>query len=410
MSHLDDPGLEDLPREGVGVEVAKRRKALNWTQRKLAEEAVVSLSLVKKVEIGQAPPSPAFIAAVSRALGTGAAELMSLPRRPEGRTGYHSHSGIGPLRRELAGYKQDAGDVSQLDALPILAARVSHVSNLRHATTFDQLGSQLPGLLYALRLKWQRSEGAELERTFGLLAEAYYAASQYAYKLGYVDLSSLAVDRYEWAAAQSGDQLAVLVGDYQRAGELIATADWDAALTLLETSRGNIEGQLGGADPAILAVWGNLHLKSGLAAARAGNQVLADEHLTEARETAQRIGADRDDYRLCFGPTNVGIWSVGLAVELCNGAEAVRRSVNFRIPDGTPRERAGHYYIDLARGFLYNGDRKKSLAALDRARKISPEQTRHHPMVHETVRTLLGQQVRSVDTVAGFAAWAGVRH
>ncbi|RLK59281.1 hypothetical protein CLV68_3767 [Actinokineospora cianjurensis] len=266
---------------------------------------------------------------------------MSLPLRPDGKTGYQSHSGIGPLRRELSAYKQDAGNIHELDSFADLAARVSHVSELRHAVAFDQLGSRLPSLLYALRLRWQRSAGAERERVFSLLAEAYYASSQYAYKLGYVDLSSLAVDRYEWAAAQSGDQLAVLVGDYQRAGGLIGTADWDTALVLLDKSRASLEAQVGGSDPATLAMWGNLHLKSGLAAARAGNQELADAHLTEARETTQRIGTDRDDYRLCFGPTNVDIWSVGLAVELCNGAEAVRRSANIRIPEGLPESALG---------------------------------------------------------------------
>jgi hypothetical protein len=140
---------------------------------------------------------------------------------------------------------------------------------------------------------------------YSLSVWPYATAGQVAYKLGYSDLASLTVERYEWAAAQSGDELSVLVGDYQRAGELIATADWNAALPFLEKSRSRIEPQLGKANPVVLSVWGNLHLKSGLAAARDGKRDLADTHLAEAQETAQRIGADRDDYRLCFGPTNV---------------------------------------------------------------------------------------------------------
>lgn len=126
--------------------------------------------------------------------------------------------------------------------------------------------------------------GTERERVFGLLAEAYYAASQLAYKLSYTDLASMAVDRYEWAAAQSGDELAVLVGDYQRAGELICLADWSSAQRLLERSRSRLEPNLGGADAPTLSTWGNLHLKSGLAAARAGDRATADAHLAEARE------------------------------------------------------------------------------------------------------------------------------
>lgn len=121
-------------------------------------------------------------------------------------------------------------------------------------------------------------------------------------------------------------------------------------------------------------MWGNLHLKSGLAAARAGNRDLADSHLAEATETAQRIGQDRDDYRLCFGPTNVNIWSVGLAVEMLDGTEAVKRSETFTIPATAPRERVGHHLIDLARGWLIHGDKKKAFAALRQAKEIAPTQ------------------------------------
>jgi hypothetical protein len=72
----------------------------------------------------------------------------------------------------------------------------------------------------------------------------------------------------------------------------------------------------------------------------------SDDHLAEARETAQRIGTDRDDYRLYFVPTNVDIWSVSLAVEMCDGTEAFRRAKGVLFPTGSPRERVGHHYID----------------------------------------------------------------
>jgi hypothetical protein len=109
------------------------------------------------------------------------------------------------------------------------------------------------------------------------------------------------------------------------------TAEWNSALPFLEKSRHRIESDIGQNNPVVLSVWGNLHLKSGLAAARAGKRDFADAHLGEAKETAKRVGVDRDDYRLCFGPTNVNIWSVGLAVEMLDGTEAVKRSDKFTI-------------------------------------------------------------------------------
>jgi hypothetical protein len=191
---------------------------------------------------------------------------------------------------------------------------------------------------------------------------------------------------------------------------MIGTADWASALRFLENSRSSIEPDIGKNNPVTLSVWGNLHLKSGLAAARAGNRDLADAHLAEAEETARCIGQDRDDYRLCFGPTNVNIWSVALAVEMLDGTEAVKRAQKFTIPPTAQRERVGHHCIDLARGYLIHGDKTKAFATLQKAKDVAPTQTRYHPMVHETIRVLAREETRTTDSVRGFAAWCGIRH
>jgi hypothetical protein len=129
-----------------------------------------------------------------------------------------------------------------------------------------------------------------------------------------------------------------------------------------------------------------------------------------ASTAAQRSGKDRDDYRLCFGPTNVNIWSVGLAVEMLDGTEAITRAEKFVIPSTTQKERAGHHCIDLARGYLLHGDKTKAFTTLLQAKNIAPTQTRYHPMVHETIRVLARQETRSSDTIRGFATWCGIRN
>jgi hypothetical protein len=48
------------------------------------------------------------------------------------------------------------------------------------------------------------------------------------------------------------------------------------------------------------------------------------------------------------------------------------------------------------------------LASLVTARHTAPQQTRYHPMVHETVRVLARQDRRRTDTVQGLAAWCGI--
>lgn len=393
--------------QGVGKRVAATRRLIGWTQQKLAQEANVSASLVSQVERGKVPASPAFVSACARALGVSYTDITDQPSPLSNREEQKIHAGIPAIRRELATYRIPPEDVPPRTYLE-LAADVAKASKLRHGVQLSELGEFLPGVLHDLRVGWFSTEGPDRERMFGLLAEAYAATSQLVYKLGYADLASLAVDRYEWAAARSGDKLAVLAGDYQRAGEMIAAADWKAAERFLEESRRQIEDEIGKGDPKTLSMWGNLHLKSGLAAARGGRMDIADTHLAEAAETAKRIGEDRDDYRLCFGPTNVDIWRVGLAVEAMDGTEAVKRNEKIRLPKATPRERVGHHYIDLARGFLLHGDREGAFHALQVAKRIAPTQTRYHPMVHETIRMLARQEARASETVRGFAAWCGI--
>lgn len=393
---------------GVAARVAEARKLAGLTQSQLAMRANVSLSLLRKVEQGRNPASPAFVSTVARALDVGVAELYGQPFSHRTHDEYKVHATIPPLRRELAAYCLSPDENVRPRSLHELTQAVSAASRQRHSVNLAELGAELPGLLEELRAAvYTLPSPADQERAYALLAEAYYAADQVASKLGYIDLASLAVDRYEWAAARSGDHLAVLVGDYRRAGEMIGAADWSTAQRFLESSRETIADEVHNDSAPTLSMWGNLHLKSGLAAARAGDEGTADAHLAEARDTAKRTG-ERDDYRLCFGPANVDIWSVSLAVESLDGTEAVKRAEQIHLPSGTQRERVGHHWIDLARAYLLHGDHERAVSTLMLAKQTTPQQARYHPQVHETIRVLARTRRRS-DPVARLAAWAGVR-
>jgi transcriptional regulator with XRE-family HTH domain len=224
----------------VGERVRAARKIAGLTQLQLANRAHMSLSLVKKVEQGTTPASPAFIAACARALGLGVADLTDQPYPVHNRDEHKVHAVVPALRREIAAYLLPP--TSDVAPRPIgeLAEAVKRASILRQSASLDQLGVELPPLLAELRAAAHHYDGTDRERVYGLLAEAYAAAGQVAYKLGYSDLSSLTTERVEWAAARSGDQLAEAAAAFYRAGELIATAEWRGALDYLDTARDSI--------------------------------------------------------------------------------------------------------------------------------------------------------------------------
>lgn len=67
----------DQPEGGIAQRVAESRKLAGLTQNQLAQRANVSASLVRKVEQGRAPASPAF--GLRRGAGT-----QHRRRRPAG--------------------------------------------------------------------------------------------------------------------------------------------------------------------------------------------------------------------------------------------------------------------------------------------------------------------------------------
>jgi hypothetical protein len=162
-----------------------------------------------------------------------------------------------------------------------------------------------------------------------------------------------------------------------------------------------------------LSVYGSAHLRSAILAARAARSGVPDcarqawSHLDAARAVAARIGADRDDYGLAFGPSNVAQHEVAVAVEMEDGDEAVRRARTVRLGSAVPLARRGHHHIDLARGYVMAGDTPAALRHLQEARRLTPQQVRHHPMVRETVLAIAATRRPSED-LSLFATWLGI--
>jgi hypothetical protein len=96
---------------------------------------------------------------------------------------------VAGIRRELVSSALPPEDTLRPRSLPELAAAIAGASRLRHQVWLDTLGAELPGLLEELRAATHVCRGADRERVFGLLAEAYYAVDQVFSKLGHVDLA-----------------------------------------------------------------------------------------------------------------------------------------------------------------------------------------------------------------------------
>ena len=389
----------------IGQRVARARKLRDLTQEQLAARMHVSKSLVTQVERGHKPATQAFVTAAANSLNVDITELTGQPYRGRTAASDRIHAAIPEIRQAVAYW--DIAPELDMPPRPLaeLAADVERAGQLRMEASYVQLGALLPGLIKELAAHVHQLTGAEQAQAFRLLAEAYTAVDSMAYKLGYMDLFTLAVERVAWAAEQADDPLLRPVAAMRRSSVFLATGGWDGGITLLaRASREVGHGQ----DDATLSVYGTMHLRSAILAARANRPSSAWDSIGQAAEAAGRLGHDTKDYGLLFGPTNVAIHGVAVAVELGDADEAVRRGSDLELPEDLPRERSSHHFIDLSRAWLWQGQPDKALACVTKAERLAPQRTRYHPMARQTVTQLLDHRRRLPEPLRGVATRMGL--
>jgi len=390
----------------IGQHIARARKLRDLTQTELAARIPCSKSLIAQVERGHKPATPSLIAAAAEALNVEVTELTGQPYRGHTARSDRIHAAISEIRNALAYW--DVAPELDLPPRPLteLGTEVKLVNRYRMEASYVQLGAILPTLLRELTVQVHQLAGAERERAFRLLSEVYTAVDSMAYKLGYMDLFTLAVERMAWAAAQADDPLLRPVAAMRRSSVFLATGGWDGGMALLARAGREMAGST--PDEASLSVTGTLYLRSAILASRANRSSTAWDNIKQAAEVSERLGRDTRDYGLLFGPTNVAIHGVAVAVELGDADEAIRRGKDLTLPDDLPHERSSHHYIDLSRAWMWQGKPDKALACLTTAERLAPQRTRYHPMARQTVGQLLDHQRRIPEPLRGLATRMGL--
>ncbi|TKJ43026.1 hypothetical protein CEE36_05950 [candidate division TA06 bacterium B3_TA06] len=86
LSHSKIMKADDVAlRRKVGEEIRRRRRALGWSQEKLAEKAGISFKYVSKIELGFSNPSVTILNRIAVALKTSPNDLLDF-RLPGERT------------------------------------------------------------------------------------------------------------------------------------------------------------------------------------------------------------------------------------------------------------------------------------------------------------------------------------
>jgi hypothetical protein len=285
---------------------------------------------------------------------------------------------------------------------------INAVGSFLDKVDYLRLGERLPGLVEELSAILHGSDGTTRREAAELLMYAYIAAKSMAYRLGYVDLVSVAVERATWAARETDKpELAAFLAE-ERCQVFFAAGAYGAGRRFIDRAYREYEPIISERESG-LAIAGSMHLRLAILAARDSKRRNdAWDHLAQASEVGERIGRDTRHYGLIFGPTNVKIHEVATAIELEDADEVIRRNEGFEPPASLPVERSSHHYIDVARAQLVAGQPQQALDSLVKADHLAPQHTRNHPMARETVTGLIRVHNRLPESLRSMARRMGV--
>jgi tetratricopeptide (TPR) repeat protein len=284
-------------------------------------------------------------------------------------------------------------------ALPELSAEVDRVWSLTHGGRFAELSNALGVLVPRLERASRTAPTPDRAEVFRLLSRAYQALAAAFVRQNEADAAWVAADRAIGAAESAGDALGVGVGIFRLVHAFVRLQHLDQAEHAAATAINTLE-QHAGADTAPaeeLSVLGSLHLALALVHARAGERASAREQIGKARTVARRLGEERNDFNLEFGPTNVEIQAVSTAVELGDAGEALDLAEGLNT-GGLSAERQARLLMDVGRAQAQRRRAGEALDALLRAEKLAPDIVRNHLGVRGVVRDLMMTAGRGAST------------
>ncbi|MFI1738304.1 helix-turn-helix domain-containing protein [Streptomyces sioyaensis] len=392
--------------EHTGARIARYRKQRGLLQQGLALRANISKSLLSKVECGQKPASPAFVAACARALNVSTSDLLGQPYADELRRDRMDEL-IQPIREGMENWDIALDWETAPRAVPLIRADVQRALVQRRQAEYTDMVRDLPGLIDESVQAVHSASGEEQRQAYECLAGAFRCVFTVAWKFGYIDLATVALDRLAWTAPRADEPGLAAMYAFLRAQTSLSSGRYDVGMRVIDGALRDLEGQGARRPAGIEAMRGMLHLRAAVIAGRAKDRDHADARLAEARVLAQETG-ELPDFGVTWGPTNVGVHAVAIASELDEFGRAVELAEEVRIPRGWTRSRAGHHWMDLARAHTWASHPAQALDCLQRARRAAPQQTRYHPTVRETVLALKRRERRRSGELAQYAEWVGI--
>ncbi|MFI2281521.1 helix-turn-helix domain-containing protein [Nocardia beijingensis] len=357
-----------MDESSIGVRIRQfRGKAL--TQRQLADQAGVSVDLVRKLEQGgRQTASIASLQKIARALDVDIADLIG---KRQGVPSTNPDAGIVAIRRALTPVDDLLGETREEEAVSLDDGRraVEYAWGAYWSGRYELLTSILPPNLTQLRATVHAARNGSVAPANELLARMYWVTGCTLVHLGQTDPAFLAI-RQALAAAELGDDpllLATIRGSV--AWQLLVQGRYDESRGVALNAAATLEPS-GDVTPTHLSAYGSLVLQGATAAGRAQDVHDALSLVQAASEVALRIGTDRQDYETYFGPSQVVMQTVDVNVSSERYPEALAAARQMPVNGSLPQASRARHLADTAVALTRTGRHQRALDALLTAERV----------------------------------------
>jgi transcriptional regulator with XRE-family HTH domain len=379
-------------QQALGRKIAAERRRRGLSQPELARMIDRSVAWVSQVERGvRKVDRMSVLETVATALDIPLAELAAeapvvaaVTEEPPGASGLRLVlSGAHALHAMLDG--RHAPAINRLRTKTRKAWELTHAG--RYTDLTDLLGGLVPDLESAARAVPEDQRAG----VFELLATTYQACSAALAKIGEPDAAWIAADRAMATAERAGNPMLVAAGAFRLVFVFIAARHYDQAEETARTAAAALRPKADEGDPQAMSLWGGLTLQRAVIAARTNDADTAYGELERAGQMAERLGDGHNEFNTEFGPVNVRLYEIAVAVELGDAGRALHAAATVDT-SGLSAERQARMHIDVARAHAQRRQTSEAVAALVQAEDITPEHVRGHNLARQLVSDLLTMQ------------------
>jgi len=329
---------------------------------------------------------------------------------------------LGRPRPEVVGIEQAMmcyQGIEQAIALPAsrhpwdarnLLGRIKTAYRRYQETRYEETSRLLPALITEAEAVRHRS-GVPAPLRCKVRALVYDTTAALLNRVGEHGLAWVAADRAMNAAQQAEETSLAGLGAYRLSYVLAGRKHPDKAVEVAMKAAEAMEHAPSTATHEHLSVYGGLHLAAASAAATSYDQSLAFTLLRNARIIAERFGTDANVMGTAFGPVNVAIHTMSVAVHTGDAKTAMRigESLDPGTMPSTLIGRRTQVHLDLARAYAMQRLDAAAVNMLLTAERLSPQLVRFDDRTRDLITGLLRREHRvSTPQLRPLAHRAGI--